>query len=210
MSFTNMVLIGVAVFAILGAVGAFTIAFRRSQMARPADPSAGVSTETRRADHSMAGVRVGPLVLPEGDGAATAVAAAEEVEVIEATAAPVAVRVTEAQRVIEVSPEEGGVTRRQFFNRAISATFFSYLGLLGISSLAMFWPKLSGGFGSDVDAGAVSDLQTMVVSPSGSVVPVFVPEARAYVVPAPATVSEQFSGAPVVAADLMALFQRCV
>jgi cytochrome b6-f complex iron-sulfur subunit len=209
MSFTNMVLIGVAVFAILGAIGAFTIAFRRSQMSRPADPSAGVSAETRRADRSMAGVRVGPLVLPEGDVAATVEAAAEEVEVIEAPA-PVAVRVTEAQRVIEVSPEEAGVTRRQFFNRAINATFFSYLGLLGISSLAMFWPKLSGGFGSDVDAGAVSDLQTMVVSPTGSVVPVFVPEARAYVVPAPATLSEQFSGAPVVAADLMALFQRCV
>ncbi len=47
MSFTNMVLIGVALFAILGAVGAFTIAFRRSQAAKPS-PTAGVSTETRR------------------------------------------------------------------------------------------------------------------------------------------------------------------
>jgi cytochrome b6-f complex iron-sulfur subunit len=74
----------------------------------------------------------------------------------------------------------------------------------------MFWPKLSGGFGSDVDAGPVSDLQRMLVAPNGSIVPVFVPEARAYVVPAPTTLSDQFAGAPVAAANLMALFQRCV
>jgi cytochrome b6-f complex iron-sulfur subunit len=39
---------------------------------------------------------------------------------------------------------------------------------------------------------------------------VFVPEARAYVVPAPATLSDQFEGKSVEAGGLMALFQRCV
>ncbi|MCI0679646.1 MAG: ubiquinol-cytochrome c reductase iron-sulfur subunit [Actinobacteria bacterium] len=202
MTFTNMVLVGVAVFAILGAIGAFTIAYRRSQASRPADPLAGLSAETRRADRSMVGVRIEAPVVVEEDEVV-------EPEVVEEPA-PVAVRVLEAQRVIEVSPEEAGVTRRQFFNRAISATFFSFLGLMTVSSLAMFWPKLTGGFGSDVDAGPVSDLLTQVVTPKGSVVPVFVPEARAYVVPAPPSVSDQFAGFPVVAGGLMALFQRCV
>jgi cytochrome b6-f complex iron-sulfur subunit len=208
MTFTNMVLIGVALFAILGAVGAFTIAFRRSQVARPADPVAGVSSETRRADRSMQGVRVEPVPdeVPDVEEIAE-VGAPDEAD---AESSPVAVRVIETQRVIEVPTEEAGVSRRQFFNRAISASFFSYLGLIGLTSLAMFWPKLSGGFGSDVDAGPVSDLQRMLVAPNGSIVPVFVPEARAYVVPAPTTLSDQFAGAPVAAANLMALFQRCV
>ncbi|HEY6635509.1 MAG TPA: Rieske 2Fe-2S domain-containing protein, partial [Acidimicrobiia bacterium] len=48
------------------------------------------------------------------------------------------------------------------------------------------------------------------VNPDGSKVPVFVPEARAYVVPAPDTLSAQFEGKNVAAGGLMALFQRCV
>jgi cytochrome b6-f complex iron-sulfur subunit len=208
MSFTNMVLIGVAVFAILGAVGAFTIAFRRSQAPKPRAPGEGLSAETRRADRSMAGVRVAPLPEEIEEAEQTVVVAA--VEEVAEESSPVAVRLVETQRVIEVSPEEAGVTRRQFFNRAINATFFSFLGLMGVSSLAMFWPKLSGGFGSDVDAGPLTDLQTQVVAPDGSVIPVFVPEARAYLVPAPDTLSEQFADQPVVAGGLMALFQRCV
>nr|PZN35903.1 MAG: hypothetical protein DIU67_02010 [Actinomycetota bacterium] len=81
---------------------------------------------------------------------------------------------------------------------------------MGMSALANFWPKLRGGFGADVDAGAVTDLQAQTVSADGSVTPVFVPEARAYVVPAPAQLSDQFEGMPVAAGGLMALFQRCV
>lgn len=210
MTFTNMVLIGVALFAILGAVGAFTIAFRRSQATRPRDAGAGLSAETKEADRSLEGVRVEPLPTPEEEPVA------EEPEVVieapeePAAAAPAAVRVVERQRVVEVGPEEGGVTRRQFFNRALSATFFSFLGLLGINSVAFFWPKLSGGFGTDVDAGDVTEVSNQVFAADGSIVPLFVPEARAYVVPAPESLSEQYEGKNVEAAGLMALFQRCV
>lgn len=198
-----MILIGVALFAILGAVGAFTIAFRRSQADKP-DPTAGVSTETRDADKSMAGVRVEPIPV-----------AAEPVseDLVEEEAPveqPVAVKVVETQRIVEVSPEESGVTRRQFLNRAMNATFFSFLGILGINSLAFFWPKLSGGFGTDVDAGAVTDIAAAVRAADGSTIPLFVPEARAYVVPAPSTLSEQYVGKSVETEGFMALFQRCV
>jgi cytochrome b6-f complex iron-sulfur subunit len=48
------------------------------------------------------------------------------------------------------------------------------------------------------------------VTSDGSVVPVFVPEARAYIVPAPDDLSAQFDGRNVAAGGLMALFQRCV
>ena len=50
----------------------------------------------------------------------------------------------------------------------MNATFFSFMGGLGIYSLAFFWPKLSGGFGTDVDAGAVSDIASQVFAPDGS------------------------------------------
>ena len=206
MTFTNMVLIGVALFAIVGAIGAFTIAFRRSQGEELVDPTGGLSAETLKADRSMAGVRVEPIVtelevepVPE-----------IEIELPETEEAPsTSVQVVETQRVVEVSAEESGVTRRQFFNRALSGTFFTFLGLQGIYYLAFFWPKLSGGFGSDVDAGAVADVTTQVFASDGSILPLFVPEARAYVVPAP-TVSDQFAGKSVDAVGLMALFQRCV
>lgn len=214
MTFTNWILVGVGFFAILGAIGAFTIAFRRTRAERP-DPTAGVSPETRRADRSMAGVRVEPIEVAATPG--------EEVSVAEETASPVetkveeepapaavGVEVLETQRVVEVTPEESGVTRRQFFNRAITATFGSFLGLFGLYSLAFFWPKLTGGFGSDVDAGSVEDLAAQTITPEGAVVPVFVPEARAYVVPAPTDLSAQFEGRDVAAGGLMALFQRCV
>jgi cytochrome b6-f complex iron-sulfur subunit len=207
MTFTNWVLVAVGFFAIFGALGAFTIAFRRTRAERP-DPTAGVSEETRRADRSMAGVRVEPIEIPEDEPPALD----EEVVVEEVEPEPVAagVELVETQRVVEVSVEESGVSRRQFFNRAITATFGSLLGLMGLYSLAFFWPKLTGGFGSDVDAGAVEAITAQTVTADGSVVPVFVPEARAYIVPAPDTLSEQFEGRNVEVAGLMALFQRCV
>ncbi|MGD2061069.1 MAG: ubiquinol-cytochrome c reductase iron-sulfur subunit [Acidimicrobiia bacterium] len=209
MTFTSWILVGVGFFAILGAIGAFTIAFRRSRAERP-DATAGVSPETRRADRSMAGVRVEPIPIPEPEVAEEAAAVTEAEVEEEPVMVATGVEVVETQRVVEVTPEESGVTRRQFFNRAITATFGSFLGLFGLYSLAFFWPKLTGGFGSDVDAGAVEDLLAQTVTSDGSVVPVFVPEARAYVVPAPSSLSAQFEGKGVEASGLMALFQRCV
>jgi len=210
MSFANMILIGVALFAILGAVGAFTIAYRRSR-AEEVDPTSGVSGETRRADRSLAGVRVEPIAIREEEPQeAVAIEEAESAESAEPAERMVAVQVVERQRVVEVTPEESGVSRRQFFNRALNSMFFVFLGVLSMSSLAFFWPKLRGGFGSDVDAGNVGDIRAAGTASDGSVVPVFVPEARAYVVPAPSSLSEQFEDRSVEAGGLMALFQRCV
>lgn len=210
MTFANWVLVAVAVFAILGAVGAFTIAFRRTRAERP-DPTAGVSEETRRADRSMAGVRVSPLAVPEDiEEKPEPEVEVEEPPAPEPVTVGAGVDVVETQRVVEVSVEESGVSRRQFFNRAIGAIFGLFLGLQGVYYLAFFWPKLTGGFGTDVDAGSLEDLAAETVNPDGSIAPVFVPEARAYIVPAPDSLSEQFDGRDVAAGGFMALFQRCV
>ncbi len=207
MSAENLILLGVALIAVLGAIGAFTIAFRRSQP--EPDPLEGMSRETRAADRSMAGVRVEPI---ETTTEVAEVPEAEDTNVVVDDEAdePVAVSVVHETRVVEISTEEAGVTRRQFFNRAITGTFGAFLGFFGLYSLAFLWPKLSGGFGADINAGPVTDLASQLTTSDGGILPLFVPEARAYIVPAPRDLSEEFQGKNVEAAGLMALFQRCV
>jgi cytochrome b6-f complex iron-sulfur subunit len=210
MTAANLILIGVAVVAILGAIGAFAIAYRRSQP--EPDPLRELSDETKRADRSMRGVRVEPIATTSEEVAVEDEVTEVEVEVVdeEPEEDHDAVEVIEATRVVEVSTEEAGVSRRQFFNRAILATFGAFMGLLGVDILAFLWPKLTGGFGADIDAGAVGDLSAATVTSDGAIVPVFIPEARAYIVPAPSSLSDQYEGRSVEAAGLMALFQRCV
>jgi cytochrome b6-f complex iron-sulfur subunit len=206
MSATNLALIGIAVVAIFGAIGAFTVAFRRSQggARKQTDPTAGVSDETRSADRSMDGVSVAPVAVEEPEPAL------EPEEEDEAEPEHAGVQIVQSQRVVEVSAEEGGVSRRQFFNRAITATFGSFLALQGVYYLAFFWPKLTGGFGADIDAGLITDLENQVHTSDGAILPLFIPEAKAYLVPAPPSLSEQFADKSVEAGGLMALFQRCV
>ena len=207
MTLTNAALIAVAVVAILGAVGAFAVAYRRSQTTEKPDPLAGVSEETRAADRGTRAVAIpAPLVVSDE----TEDVAEPEPEPVEEEEPEAVVEILEAQRIVEVSPEEGGVSRRQFFNRAITATFGTFLAAQGLYYLAFFWPKLTGGFGADIDAGPVSDLRTQVFTAAGGVLPVFIPEARAYLVPAPDELSEQFEGQNVATDGLMALYMRCV
>ena len=205
MSGDQLLLIGIAVLALAAAVGAFAIAARRSGV----DWRKSLSDETRAADRSS-GVDLPPVpVATEEPVSETTVFPVGEAEEVEEPAA-VAVQVETEQRLVEVSPEEAGVTRRQFFNRALGVTFGTFSGLLGTSFLAFLWPRISGGFGSDVSAGQVSDLLDQAINDDGSITPVFVPEARAYVVPGPDALSDQFDGRSVEAGGVMAIWQKCV
>ena len=209
MTTTTLILSGVAVVAILAALGAFTIAYRRSGGSQEAWRKR-VSVETLAADRSAERVPVAAGGIPAAPEAEEEAPVEEEAPPEpEAAEEPVAVEVVETQRIVEVSPEEAGVTRRQFFNRALAGTFGAFLAGFGLYSLAFLWPRLSGGFGADVNAGRISDLRTQVFTADGAIVPLFIPEARAYLVPAD-TVSAQFEGKSLVAGGLMALYQRCV
>ncbi len=197
-----LVPIGVAVVAILAAIAAFTIAWRRSS-----GTPFKVTKETRSADRSgPVDVPVAIAAAPVGGGEAASVPVVEDTE-----PAPATVSVATAQRVIEVSPEEAGVTRRSFLNRALGTIFLGgFLGGQALAFLSFLWPRVSGGFGSDVIAGKATDLLAQAINADGSVTPVFIPEARAYIVPAPATISAQFEGRAVDGGGVMALYQRCV
>lgn len=209
MDTTNLILIGVAAVAIFGALGAFAVAYRRSH--QEPDWETQVESDARAVDQSMRGVRVEPIPVAEAEPEPEPELEPTPEPVSEPEAEPVGVAVVETQRVVEVSPEEAGISRRQFFNRAMGAFFGLWAaGGLGLGFLAFFWPRVSGGFGADINAGPVNDILGEIRDSDGNVVPLFIPEARAYVVPAPSELSEQFEGRNVAAGGLMALYQRCV
>jgi cytochrome b6-f complex iron-sulfur subunit len=196
---------------LLAALAAFAIAYRRGGE-KITDWRSALSKEALAADVSEATApAISPLstVETEAEPADEEVEAPDEDREVEAEM-PVAVAVAEVQRVEEISPEEAGVTRRMFFNRALLATFGGYLGLMGLSIAAFMWPKISGGFGSKVDAGPIEDIRAQVFLPDGSVQPLFIPDARAYVMPFDEAAGVQFEGKSVVAGGLTALWQKCV
>ena len=112
----------------------------------------------------------------------------------------------------EISEEEAGITRRQFLTKALRISFGAFAGIQAISWLGFMWPKVSGGFGSKVDAGKVEDLKKQIVQADGSVIPAFIPEARAYVLPFDSSQASdsQFSDGDTIADGLVAIYQRCV
>ena len=112
----------------------------------------------------------------------------------------------------EVSEEEAGITRRQFLTKALRYSFGAFAGIQVLTWLGFLWPKISGGFGGKVDAGLVTDLKKQIVQPDGSIVPAFIPDARAYVLPFDNNILEgsQFEDNGTVADGLTAVYQRCV
>lgn len=214
MTTNQLIFVLLAGALLLAALAAFGIAFRQS--AKDAEWRKNLEKDAKKAD---AGVPAGVL-------AARAAAQAEDaadLEVIEeappevedgpdpdAESAPV--QAVETQRVVEIDPEEAGVLRRQFLNRAMAGTFFSALGVFGLASLGFMWPRIKGGFGADIDAGNADTIRTSVVNVDGSITPAFIPEAKAWVVPVEADQQQgsQFAENATVAGGLMALWQKCV
>jgi cytochrome b6-f complex iron-sulfur subunit len=119
-------------------------------------------------------------------------------------------KVPEKQRK-PLTADQLAVSRRQFLNRAWTASFMGFLGLFGMSSLSFLWPKLTGGFGTVINAGNYEDLKKEV-GPEGGYKPKFIPEGRFWLV-----YYEGDGDSPVyqvigVSKDqpLMALYRKCV
>ncbi len=123
-----------------------------------------------------------------------------------------AVKLEEKVIYEEISEEEAGITRRQFLTKALRISFGAFAGIQVISYLGFIWPKVSGGFGSKIDAGSIEDIKDQIFQADGSVIPAFIPSARAYVLPLDATAAanSQFSSGSTVTDGLVAVYQRCV
>jgi cytochrome b6-f complex iron-sulfur subunit len=118
-------------------------------------------------------------------------------------------RVPERQRK-PLTPDQLAVSRRQFLNRAWTASFLTFLGLFGMSSLSFLWPKLTGGFGTRITAGNYDEL-LQEIGPANGFKPKFVAEGRFWL-----TYYEGTGDSPVYAAigavdaKMQALYRKCV
>ncbi len=109
-------------------------------------------------------------------------------------------------------PEEVGLTRRRFFNRAVVATQGLVLSSFGLAVIGFLWPSQTGGFGAKIKAGKLEDILGEIRETNE---PFYVPEARTYVNPYPesalAGAQEAYpeSVLPGMKAGVVALFQKC-
>ena len=70
-----------------------------------------------------------------------------------------AVKLEEKVIYEELSEEEIGINRRQFLTKALRISFGAFAGIQLISYLGFIWPKVSGGFGSKIDAGSIEEMK---------------------------------------------------
>jgi cytochrome b6-f complex iron-sulfur subunit len=149
-----------------------------------------------------------PALATAGSGAGTTTASSEPAA--KPAAETTVTKVPEKARK-PLTPDQMAVSRRQFLNRAWTASFTGFLGLFGMSTLSFLWPKLTGGFGTVINAGNFDDL-VKEVGPEAGFKPKFIAEGRFWLV-----YYEGTGEAPVyeligVSQDqpLMALYRKCV
>ena len=125
---------------------------------------------------------------------------------VETRPAPLAIRPP-------LDPETYGVTRRQFFNRGITAMFVGGLSVFGVQCIAFLWPQLSGGFGSKIRIGDKDEILGKIRVTKE---PFYVPEGRLYINPYPVEdidkAKKLYSGAVLdgMQHGVVALYQKCV
>lgn len=178
-----LIVVAASILAWVAFMISITVLRQRKAAAAPAE-----ETQTHPA-------AAGPRPTPQPVAAAAGEAVAE--------APPPAVRKP-------LTPAELAVSRRQFLNRAWTASFTAFLGFFGMSSLSFLWPKLTGGFGTKITAGDYEKILSDV-GPQGNFKPLFNPQGRFYLV-----YYEGTADAPVYTAinaketKLVALYRKCV
>ena len=206
MSATTNFVIAIIGAGVLTVLGIFAIAIRRG-------PSAGPITTDEIEGKAEPFPKPAPTIQAEAEDVesdAAAVATLTEVST-EPPADPLMEKET-------LTPAEYGITRRKFLNRALYAVFGLFLAQFALGALMYVWPRLKGGFGTPINAGNIDELKASLTD-GGSVVPIFVPAAQAWVVPFELAElpGSSYEGVPFVVAGgegdgvgVMALWQRCV
>ena len=204
MTTTTVLMLAAVVLLVFGALFVFATTRSRDRAAAVG----ALSRETRKHDRSEA------ALVDEGarttTGRAVERAAALErtggATLVEAKPAPPAVRAP-------LEPDAYGVTRRQFFNRGITALFALGLAGFGTQTIAFLWPSLSGGFGSKIRAGKLDEILREIADKKE---PFYVPEGRFYVNPFPSDAAskagQHYSGEVLAGMEqgVVALYQKCV
>jgi cytochrome b6-f complex iron-sulfur subunit len=206
MSPNTVLLIAIPVLVVLAGLVLFAAARRRDT-----DAAIGqLSHETRTRDR-------GP-VEPTHDDEADTPTTGREIErlaALERRRPGSEIEKVERAPVPWVPPdaEAIGVSRRQFFNRAIVG-FFG-LGITGFSAasfVAFLWPTNTGGFGSQIRIGNLSDIQAKIQEGQGFA---YYPEARAWITAYPPAALEKaravYGPGELTGMEegVVALYQKC-
>jgi cytochrome b6-f complex iron-sulfur subunit len=186
-SSTTIIAIAIGVVVVLGAL-LFVVTSRRSDSRRGAGAlSRGSPVSGKEVEAAAAEARAGALV--------------------PVTAAP------PPAPYVPPDPEQLGVTRRQFFNRAAVTLMLVGIGAFGAAVVAFLWPKLSGGFGSKIAIGKEPDVVAAIQAGKNFL---YVPEGRAWVTqyPSAAVPKAEAAGYPGpvlegMQAGFVALYQKC-
>ncbi len=201
MSPTTIIAIAVPVLVVLAGVLLYASARRRDT-----GTAEGVlSSETARRDR-------GPVALSEADRPATG-REVERAAVLARRESAAPVKVAEPP-VAWVPPDEEtlGVTRRQFFNRSIVVSFALGLSGFGAGVLAFLWPSGTGGFGSKINVGKISDIKQAIKDGNGFA---YYPEGRMWITEYPAEALDKARAVysePELAGmeeGIVALYQKC-
>jgi cytochrome b6-f complex iron-sulfur subunit len=142
-----------------------------------------------------------------GPGGATTVEAPEKKS---ETKGDVTVEKVPEKKKKPLTNEQLAVSRRQFLNRATTGSFLAFLGFFGMGTLSFLWPKVLGGFGTEINAGNYDDILEQV-GPGGGFAPLFIPEGRFWLTFYEGTgegVAYETTGA--VDTRLVALYRKCV
>ncbi len=201
MSTTTIVAVAVPVLVVLAGVLLFASARRRDT-----DSAAGVlSSETRHRDR-------GPVALAEGERPVSG-REVERAAALERAGERSPVKVSEPP-VAWVPPDDEtlGVTRRQFINRSIVVSFLLGLSGFGAGVLAFLWPSGTGGFGSKITVGKISDIKKAIADGDGFA---YYPEGRMWITEYPAEALDKARAVyspPELAGmeeGVVALYQKC-
>jgi cytochrome b6-f complex iron-sulfur subunit len=176
MNTTVVIVIGVAVVVVLGALAFVTLA-RRSDVRG----AGALSNETLRRD---ADARAAGSLPPPPVARTAADAEAEGVAARSGGALVPIESDTGLTPWIPPDPEAIGVSRRQFFNRASVSMMAAGIGTFSAASMVAFlWPTATGGFGGKVPVGRYDDIISGIRTGQGFF---YAPEARAWITQYPA------------------------
>jgi cytochrome b6-f complex iron-sulfur subunit len=104
-----------------------------------------------------------------------------------------------------------GLSRRDFFRNSLLVSLGVFGAQFGGATLAFLWPNLKGGFGSLINAGALTDIKNEIAESGNQ--PVYNGTGRFYIVPYSGTPSsdlDDYAKQGVTTQGIMVLYQRCV
>jgi cytochrome b6-f complex iron-sulfur subunit len=207
---SNAAIVAIVIGVLIVLAGLVVFATARRADARSA--TGNLSRETKSRDRSASTTSESGGTQGAGDGAVTG----KDLELASAaarTAVAVAPKATPAPYV-PMDPDQLGVTRRQFLNRANATMLGVSLSGFGGAVLAFLWPSTKGGFGSKITVGKVEDVAKSIRDGQGFL---YVPEGRTWLTAYPVeglTKARRVYKKPVIdgmeKGGVVALYQKCV